>query len=103
MYMKKNRSLILLSLFAIALLATVACSMNRQTPEALDDEALKADVKAAITAVAPGSGIGVDVMDGGHIKLSGHADNAAQRDAIVSRVQTVKGVTSVDASEVHVQ
>jgi hypothetical protein len=101
--MKKSRSLMLLSLLAMVLLASVACSMNRQLPKEADEEAMVVEVKAAINSVAPGSGIKVDVTEGGRVTLSGHADSAAQRDSIVSRVQAVKGVTSVDASGVHVQ
>lgn len=101
--MNKKHSFVLFSLLALTLLATAACSMNRQLPEAADEEAMVVEVKAAINAVAPGSGINVDVTEGGRVTLSGHADNAAQRDAIVSRVRSVKGVTSVDASGVHVQ
>jgi osmotically-inducible protein OsmY len=99
----RNKALVLLSLVAMMLMATVACSLNRQLPEAADEEAMVVEVKAAVNAVAPGSGIKVDVTEGGRVTLSGHADNAAQRDAVVSRVQAVKGVTSVDASGVHVQ
>ena len=101
--MKRNRSLLLLSLLAIAMLSSVACSMNRQLPEAADEEAMVVEVKAAINAVAPGSGINVDVTEGGRVTLSGHADSADQRDAVVTRVKAVNGVTSVDASGVHVQ
>ena len=101
--MRRNRSLFLLSLLVMTMLATVACSLNRQLPEAADEEAMNVEVKAAINAVAPGSGIKSDVTEGGHVTLSGHADNAAQRDAVINRVKAVKGVTSVDASGVHVQ
>lgn len=101
--MKKQRSIFLLSLLAMVLLASVACSLNRQLPKEADEEALKVDVQAAVNSVAPGSGLNIDVTAGGHVTLSGHADSAAQRDSIVSRVQAVKGVTSVDASGVHVQ
>jgi osmotically-inducible protein OsmY len=99
----KNRTLVLMSLVAMILMASVACSLNRQLPEAADEEAMVVEVKAAVNAVAPGSGIKVDVTEGGRVTLSGHADSSAQRDAVVSRVQAVKGVTSVDASGVHVQ
>lgn len=99
----RNKALVLLSLVAMMLMASVACSLNRQLPEAADEEAMVVEVKAAVNAVAPGSGIKVDVTEGGRVTLSGHADSASQRDAVVSRVQAVKGVTSVDASGVHVQ
>ena len=101
--MRKHRSLMLLSLLVMTLLATVACSMNRQLPKEADEEAMNVEVKAAINAVAPGSGIKADVTEGGHVTLSGHADSAEQRDAVVNRVKAVNGVTSVDASAVHVQ
>jgi hypothetical protein len=101
--MNKKRSFLLLTVFALTLLSQVACSMNRQLPAAADEEAMGLEVKAAITAVAPGSGIKSDVTEGGHVTLSGHADSAAQRDAVVNRVKEVNGVTSVDASGIHVQ
>lgn len=100
--MRSNRTLVILTLMAV-MLATAACSLNRQLPEAADEEAMTVEVKAAVNAVAPGSGINVDVTEGGRVTLSGHADSAAQRDAVVSRVRSVKGVTSVDASGLHVQ
>lgn len=100
--MKNKRILVVISLLLVAL-AVTACSMNRQLPESMDEEAMVAEVKAAINAVAPGSGVNVDVTEGGRVTLSGHADNAAQRDAIVARVRDVNGVTSVDASGLHVK
>lgn len=100
--MKTNRTLVLLTLFVLAL-SSAACSLNRQLPEAADEEAMVVEVKAAINSVAPGSGIKVDVTEGGRVTLSGHADSASQRDAIVTRVRAVKGVTSVNASGVHVE
>ena len=100
--MKNKRILVVISLLLVALAAT-ACSMNRQLPESMDEEAMVAEVKAAINAVAPGSGVNVDVTEGGRVTLSGHADSASQRDAIVARVRDVNGVTSVDASGLHVK
>jgi osmotically-inducible protein OsmY len=82
-----------------------ACSMNRQTPASMDKAAMEGDVRAAIAAAVPGKtfAIEVDVMDGGAVKLSGHTDNAADRDAIVAKVRQVNGVTSVDASGLHME
>ena len=100
--MNKKRFLVMLSMLVLVL-ATAACSINRQTPEALDEEAMVTEVKAAVNAVAPGSGIKVDVTEGGRVTLSGHADSSAQRDAIIERVRAVNGVTSVDGSGIHVQ
>ncbi|HEX2123303.1 MAG TPA: BON domain-containing protein [Thermoanaerobaculia bacterium] len=100
--MQRNRAWIFFSLMVV-LMAASACSLNRQLPEAADEEAMELEVRAAITAVAPGKTMDVDVTEGGRVKLSGHADSAAQRDAIISRVRDVKGVTSVDGSGIHVQ
>ena len=100
--MYRNRTWVTLGVLIVALAAS-ACSMNRVLPEAADEEAMLVEVKAAVNAVAPGSGIKVDVTEGGRVTLSGHADSAAQRDAVVNRVRAVNGVTSVDASGLHVQ
>lgn len=103
--MNRNRALIVLSLFLVALMTTTACSMNRQTPESLDRPAMEGDVRAAIAAAVPGKtfALEVSVMDGGRVKLSGHVDNASDRDAIVAKVRQVNGVTNVDASDLHVE
>jgi hypothetical protein len=98
----RNRKIVVFSLLLVALMAS-ACSLNRQLPEAADEEAMGVEVRAAVNAVAPGSGIKVDVTEGGRVTLTGHADSAAQRDAVVNRVREVNGVTSVDASGLHVQ
>jgi osmotically-inducible protein OsmY len=102
--MNRNRSLLFLSLFLVALMAS-ACSINRQTPASFDKQAMEADVRAAIAAAVPGKtfALEVEVMDGGRVKLSGHADNASDRDAIVAKVRQVNGVTSVDASGLHIE
>lgn len=100
--MNRQRFLVMVSMLVLVL-ATTACSLNRQLPEAADEEAMLVEVKAAVNAVAPGSGIKVDVTEGGRVTLSGHADSAAQRDAVIERVRAVKGVTSVDGSGIHVQ
>lgn len=98
----RNRKFLVFSLLLVALMAS-ACSLNRQLPEAADEEAMGLEVRAAVNAVAPGSGIKVDVTEGGRVTLTGHADSAAQRDAVVNRVREVNGVSSVDASGLHVQ
>ena len=101
--MNRNRSLIFLSLFLVAL-AVSACSLNRQLPEAADEEAMVVEVRSAIAAAVPGKtfALEVDVTEGGRVKLSGHVDNNSDRDAIISKVRQVNGVTSVDASALHV-
>jgi osmotically-inducible protein OsmY len=96
--MHKNRALISLSLLLL-LVAASACSMNRQLPEAADEEAMVVEVRAAIAAAVPGKlDLGVDVTEGGRVRLTGSVANAADRDAIVSKVRQVNGVSSVDAS-----
>lgn len=102
--MYRNRALISLSLL-LMLVAASACSLNRQLPEAADEEAMVVEVRSAIAAAVPGKtfAIEVDVTEGGRVKLSGHVDSASDRDAIVGKVRQVNGVTSVDASGIHVQ
>lgn len=99
-----KRNLIFLSLLLVALVAG-ACSLNRQLPEAADEEAMVVEVRSAIAAAVPGKtfALEVDVTEGGRVRLSGHVDSAADRDAIVSKVRQVNGVTSVDASGLHVE
>ena len=102
--MYRNRALISLSLLLL-LVAAGACSLNRQLPEAADEEAMMVEVRAAIGAAVPGKtfDLGVDVTEGGRVKLTGEVDSGADRDAIVSKVRQVNGVTSVDASELRVR
>ncbi|HUP59130.1 MAG TPA: BON domain-containing protein [Thermoanaerobaculia bacterium] len=100
--MYRNRAVVFALLLIVAL-ASAACSMNRVLPAAADEEAMEVEVRSAIMAVAPGKTMEVDVTAGGHVKLSGHADSADQRTAIVARVKQVNGVRSVDASGIHVQ
>jgi osmotically-inducible protein OsmY len=102
--MYRNRALISLSLLLL-LMAAGACSLNRQLPEAADEEAMMVEVRSAIAAAVPGKtfDLGVDVTEGGSVKLTGEVDSAADRDAIVSKVRQVNGVTSVDASGLRVR
>ena len=102
--MNRSKVLVFLSLLVVAMMAS-ACSLNRQLPEAADEEAMVVEVRSAIAAAVPGKtfAMEVDVTEGGRVKLSGHVDTAADRDAIVSKVRQVNGVTSVDASGIHVQ
>jgi osmotically-inducible protein OsmY len=102
--MKRNKALFFLSLLVVAMM-TSACSLNRQLPEAADEEAMIVEVRSAIAAAVPGKtfALDVDVTEGGRVKLSGHVNNGSDRDAIVSKVRQVNGVTSVDASGLHVE
>jgi osmotically-inducible protein OsmY len=102
--MIRNRALISLALLVVLAL-TGACSLNRQTPEALDEEAMLTEVRAAIAGAVPGKtfDLGVDVTEGGRVKLTGNVDSSADRDAIVAKVRGISGVASVDASGLTVR
>ena len=101
--MFRNRSFLFLTLLLVAL-AAGACSMNRQLPEAADEEAMMVEVRAAIAAAVPGKtfDLGVDVTEGGRVTLTGQVQNSSDRDAIISKVRQVNGVRSVDASGLRV-
>jgi osmotically-inducible protein OsmY len=100
---QRNRTLIYLSLMLVAL-ALSACSLNRQLPEAADEEAMVVEVRSAIAAAVPGKtfALSVDVTEGGRVTLSGHVDSQADKNAIVAKVRQVNGVRSVDDSGLHV-
>jgi osmotically-inducible protein OsmY len=102
-YMKRNTSLVFLSLLLVAL-AVSACSLNRQTPAGLDNDAMEGDVRAAIAQAVAGKtfDLGVDV-DGGRVTLSGSVGSSSDREAIIAKVQQVNGVTSVNADRLVVQ
>jgi osmotically-inducible protein OsmY len=101
--MNRTRNLLVLSL--VAMLLAGACSMNKVLPEAADEEAMMVDVKAAIAAAVPGKtfALDVDVTEDSRVRISGHVDSSADRDAIIAKVRQVDGVRSVDASGLHVQ
>lgn len=92
-------------LMLLLALTLSACSLNRQLPKEADEEAMVVEVRSAIAAAVPGKtfAMDVDVTQNGNVKLSGHTDSQADKDAIVSKVRQVNGVRSVDASGIHVQ
>jgi osmotically-inducible protein OsmY len=102
--MFRNRTFVFMTLLLVALAAT-ACSLNRQLPEAADEEAMVVEVRSAIAAAVPGKtfDLGVDVTENGGVTLTGEVDSAADRDAIVSKVRQVNGVRSVNASGLRVR
>lgn len=102
--MNRTKTLMFLTLMTLVVVAG-ACSMNRQLPEAADEEAMEVEVRAAIASAVPGKtfAVEVDVTENGRVSLSGHVDSAADRDAIIAKVRQVNGVRSVDASGLHVQ
>ncbi|HEX6095183.1 MAG TPA: BON domain-containing protein [Thermoanaerobaculia bacterium] len=103
--MYRNRSFALMALVLVALVATTACSLNRQLPEAADEEAMVVEVRSAIAAAVPGKtfDLGVDVTEGGGVTLTGQVDSSSDRDAIISKVRQVNGVRSVNASGLTVR
>lgn len=103
--MYRNRSFVLLALVLVGLMASTACSLNRQLPEAADEEAMMVEVRSAIAAAVPGKtfDLGVDVTEGGGVTLTGSVDSSSDRDAIISKVRQVNGVRSVNASGLTVK
>lgn len=101
---RTHKVLVFVSLLLVAL-AVSACSVNRQMPAELDREAMEVDVRAAIAAAVPGKtfDLGVSVGNAGRVTLTGDVDSASDRNAIVSRVRAVNGVTSVDATGIRVR
>ena len=102
--MSRNRGFVFVALLLVALAAS-ACSLNRQLPEAADEEAMVVEVRAAIGSAVAGKtfDLGVDVTEGGRVTLTGEVDNSSDRDAIISKVRQVNGVTSVNASGLRVR
>lgn len=102
--MKRNSTILFLSLLVLTLMAG-ACSMNRQLPESMDEEAMVVEVRSAIAAAVPGKtfALDVDVTENGNVTLSGHVNNQSDKDSIVAKVRQVNGVRSVNASGLHVQ
>ncbi|HYO79548.1 MAG TPA: BON domain-containing protein [Thermoanaerobaculia bacterium] len=100
--MKATRTLVILSLM-VAMMAS-ACSMNRVLPAEVDNAAMEGDVRGAIADAVPGKtfDLGVTVSNG-MVTLTGQVDSASDRDAIVRRVNQVKGVTSVNAAGLTVR
>jgi osmotically-inducible protein OsmY len=102
--MKKNTALVFLSLLLIGMLAG-ACSLNRQLPEAADEEAMVVEVRSAIAAAVPGKtfDLGVDVTENGNVRLTGSVDSASDRDAILAKVRQVNGVRNVNSTGLTVR
>jgi osmotically-inducible protein OsmY len=102
--MNRNKILVLVTLLLVGIMAS-ACSLNRQLPEAADEEAMVVEVRSAIAAAVPGKtfDLGVDVTEGGRVTLTGDVDTASDRDAIVAKVRQVNGVRSVDSSGLRVR
>jgi osmotically-inducible protein OsmY len=93
--MRLNRNwLVLISLFL--LLATTACTLNKVTPAAADEEAMEADVRRAVLGAVPGKTFGIEVkVDDGIVTLSGNVGSEDDRRRIAEAAQKVDGVRSV--------
>jgi osmotically-inducible protein OsmY len=102
MYMHRKSTIVALSLLLVVVAS--ACSLNRQLPEAADEEAMLVEVRAAIAAAVPGKtfDLGVDVTEGGTVTLTGTVNSSSDRDAIIAKVRQVNGVRSVNASGLRV-
>lgn len=90
-----NRKLVFVSLF-LFVLASACGSINRVTPNSMDNTAMKADVKGKIAEVYPRetTNIGVTV-DHGIVTLTGTVDTALQAQKIGEAAGSVHGVTQV--------
>ena len=90
-----NRKLVFVSLF-LFVLASACGSINRVTPNSMDNTAMKADVKGKIAEVYPkeATQIGVTV-DNGVVTLSGTVNTALEAQKIGEAANSVHGVTRV--------
>ena len=90
-----NRKLVFVSLF-LFVLASACGSINRVTPNSMDDTAMKADVKGKILEVYPKetTEIGVTV-DHGVVTLTGTVDTPLQAQKIGEAANSVHGVKQV--------
>jgi osmotically-inducible protein OsmY len=98
-----NRKLMLYSLLVLVMIVPMACrSLNQVTPEALDDAAIEAEVRAKIAedVTSKTFAVEVDVKDG-VVTLSGHAGSADERRRIADAANDVRGVRSV-INNIHV-
>lgn len=102
--MNRNKLLVLVTLLLVGIMAS-ACSLNRQLPEAADEEAMMVEVRSAIASAVPGKtfDLGVDITEGGRVTLTGDVDSTADRDAIVAKVRQVNGVSSVNANGLRIR
>lgn len=99
-----NRKTFFYTFLALALVFPMACkSLNQMTPEALDDEAIEAEVRTKIAEDVPSKTFAVEVsVRNGVVTLSGHADNNEDRRKIAQAANDVRGVKSV-INNIHVQ
>lgn len=91
------RSRWIFAMMILLVFSVAACSsLNQVTPAEIDDEALEADVRAAILDDTDlnAFSFGVDVNDG-VVTVSGSVDTAAQRTRVAEAVRRVDGVRTV--------
>ena len=99
-----NRKLVSYAFLALMVIVPMACrSLNQVTPEALDDAAIEAEVRAKIAEDVPSKTFAVEVgVKDGVVTLSGHAANSEERRKIAQAANDVRGVRSV-INNIHVQ
>lgn len=91
----------LVVLFSLLLLTVTlgACSsgsLNKVTPEVMDDEAMEADVRAALTKEIDLKAFNISVdVKGGVVTLNGDVDTSSQRTRAGEAVRAINGVRSV--------
>lgn len=99
-----NRKYLLALLAVFILVFPIACkSMNQVTPEALDEEAIEAEVRAKMAEDIELKSFGLEVkVDGTVVTLDGHVDTQDQRTKAGQAAGDVKGVTRV-INNIHVK
>lgn len=93
--MRKNLTVVL-SLVLLTFVLGACGSMNRVTPEVMDDEAMEADVRAQLAneIELKAFQISVDVNEG-VVTLNGEVDTLSQRNRAGEAARSVNGVRSV--------
>lgn len=91
---------LLLAVVMLMAFLPAACSLNRQTPKALDNVATEAEIRKNLAE----DGItGLEIkVDGGTVTLDGHADNANQKSKAGDDARKVNGVRRV-VNNIHIQ
>lgn len=99
-----NKRLYIILSFMLLVLALGACgSLNKITPEGLDDEAMLADVKGKLVEDVELKGFEIKVgVNDGVVTLDGHVESKAQRTKAGQAAKEVSGVRRV-VNNLHVK
>lgn len=99
----KKHLVVMLSLLLVVLALGACGSINKATPEALDDAAMEADVRAKLLEDVELKAFSFEVkVDQGTVTLGGHVDNNAQRTKAAQAAREVSGVRRV-INNLHVK